>query len=84
MAAIRLFGRVILCGVLYVAWQSRTDVQGRFMACILFRSYLILATPESNGQTFAVVACISLESLKLEPADSGRGASTDHRVIYTD
>lgn len=43
------------------------------MVCILFRSYLVLATAKESGQSFAVVACIDLEGVKIEQADSGKG-----------
>ena len=77
MVTLRLLGRVVLCGVLHVAWQSRSRVHGAFMVCVLFRSNLVLASAKDSCQTFAVVACIGLESIQVEQADSGRG--TDHR-----
>lgn len=73
MVTLRLLGRVILCGVLHIAWQTRGSVRGGFMVCILFRSYLVLATAKESGQSFAVVACIDLEGVKIEQADSGKG-----------
>ncbi len=56
-----------------MAWQSRTGIHGEFMVCILFPSYLMLAVARDLGQAFWVVACISLENLKIEAADSGKG-----------
>lgn len=82
MAALQLFGRVILCGVLHVAWQGKESVLGEYMVCILFRSYLLLAVMGESGHTFAVVASISLEDMKLEPADNGRGLQC-HNALFT-
>lgn len=73
MVTMRLLGRVILCGVLHIAWQTRSAIRGGFMVCILFRSCLVLANAKDSGQSFAVVACIDLEGLKIEQADSGKG-----------
>lgn len=72
--AVRLLGHALLCGVLHAAWQtSATGVQGDFMLCALFRSYLVLAVPYKHAASFHVVACINLENVKLEPADNGKG-----------
>ncbi|KAI9822224.1 MAG: hypothetical protein M1832_003047 [Thelocarpon impressellum] len=70
---LRLLGHVSLCGVLHVAWQTPTGVQGEYMLCALFRTNLILATYHRAKGKFVVVACIDLANVKVESADNGRG-----------
>ncbi|KAL8647295.1 MAG: hypothetical protein Q9210_005640, partial [Variospora velana] len=72
-ASLRLLGYPILCGVLYVAWESENEVCGEYMLCVLFRSHLILATPHPSTNRFEVVALISLSNSQFDKADDGRG-----------
>ncbi|KAI4133656.1 MAG: hypothetical protein LQ341_006145 [Variospora aurantia] len=72
-ASLRLLGYPILCGVLYVAWESDNEVCGEYMLCVLFRSHLILATLHPSTNRFEVVALISLSNSQFDKADDGRG-----------
>ncbi|KAL9015964.1 MAG: hypothetical protein Q9185_006662 [Variospora sp. 1 TL-2023] len=72
-ASLRLLGYPILCGVLYVAWESENEVCGEYMLCVLFRSHLILATLDPSTNRFEVVALISLSNSQFDKADDGRG-----------
>ncbi|KAI9824694.1 MAG: hypothetical protein M1826_007272 [Phylliscum demangeonii] len=83
MLTLRLLGRVVLCGVLHATWQSQHGVFGDFMLCILFRSCLVLAMPmDHHCQSFSVVACVDLSSVRLERAESGRGLQC-HTALFT-
>ena len=75
---LRLLGHVSLCGVLHVVWQTPRRVEGGFMLCALFRSYLIIATPQKATGMFEALACISLENMRLEKADNGKGMAGIH------
>jgi hypothetical protein len=43
------------------------------MACMLFRSRLLLATIKKGDPTYTVAIAINLSDLKLEETDNGRG-----------
>ncbi|KAI9682192.1 MAG: hypothetical protein M1817_000246 [Caeruleum heppii] len=81
-ATIRLLGHITLCGVLHVAWQTPEGVQGAYMLCALFRSYLVLATPVGENKKFTVEACVNLASVKLEQVDNGKGLQC-HTAPYS-
>lgn len=71
---VRLLGHVILCGTLHVTWQSNRDSQPHteYMACILFKSYLILASvskPDHYKVKFAVTLAVS----RTEEPSHGKG-----------
>ncbi|KAI1818424.1 Dbl homology domain-containing protein [Poronia punctata] len=70
---IRSFGHVRLCGALHVCWQTRDGVAGQYMISLLYRECLCLATASKGDQVYAIQACISLDSIKIEEADNGRG-----------
>ncbi|KAI0409468.1 hypothetical protein F4802DRAFT_544108 [Xylaria palmicola] len=70
---IRSFGQIRLCGALHVCWQTRDGVTGQYMASLLYRDCLCLATAGKFDQIYAIQACISLDSIKIEEADNGRG-----------
>ncbi|KAI9846628.1 MAG: hypothetical protein M1838_001227 [Thelocarpon superellum] len=80
--ALRMLGHVTLCGVLHVVWQTNKGVDGAYMLCALFRSYLVLATSRKSSSTFDVVACISLNRVRLEKADNGKGLQC-HTALFT-
>ena len=71
--SIRALGHASLCGVLYVAYQSEREIQGNYMLCALFSSYLLLAQPKQGTSKFQVAAILSLSDLQVDQADSGRG-----------
>ena len=69
----RLLGHVLLCGVLYVAYQSDDRVKGQYMICVLYRSCLVLATTNRVFAPYNVVAAIALANGTVEEPDNGRG-----------
>jgi hypothetical protein len=71
--SIRALGHVHLCGVLYVSWQTKESVDGRYLICLLYRDFLMMATAFRNEQTYTVQACISLAEIHIEEVDNGRG-----------
>ncbi|KAH0542149.1 hypothetical protein FGG08_003449 [Glutinoglossum americanum] len=80
--ALRLLGHILLCGVLHVTWQSSGGINGEYMACMLFRSRLLLATVKKAEPTYTVAVAINLADLKLEEADNGRGLQC-HSSLYS-
>ena len=43
------------------------------MLCVLFKSYLLLATPAAGGARYHVVAVMGLSDLQIDKPDNGRG-----------
>ncbi|KAL8783323.1 MAG: hypothetical protein Q9213_004698 [Squamulea squamosa] len=76
-ASLRLLGHAVLCGVLYVAYESGKEVRGAYTLCVLFKSHLLLAVPQAVTQPdilrYDIVALISLYGSLVEKADNGRG-----------
>ncbi|KAI1128384.1 Dbl homology domain-containing protein [Nemania abortiva] len=72
-STIRSLGQIRLCGALHVCWQTRDGVTGHYMVSLLYRDCLCLATAGKVDQTYTIQACISLDSIKIEQADNGRG-----------
>ncbi|KAI0417506.1 hypothetical protein F5X98DRAFT_374642 [Xylaria grammica] len=72
-STIRSFGQIRLCGALHVCWQSREGVTGQYMVSLLYRDCLCLATAGKVDHVYTIQACISLDSIKVEEADNGRG-----------
>ncbi|KAI3328870.1 Dbl homology domain-containing protein [Xylariaceae sp. AK1471] len=72
-SAIRSLGQIRLCGALHVCWQTRDGVTGQYMVSLLYRDCLCLATTSKVDQIYTIQACISLDSIKVEEADNGRG-----------
>ncbi|KAJ8129121.1 hypothetical protein O1611_g4512 [Lasiodiplodia mahajangana] len=70
---IRSLGQIRLCGALHVCWQTRDGVTGQYMISLLYRDCLCLATAGKADQIYTIQACISLDSIKIEQADNGRG-----------
>ncbi|KAI1356308.1 hypothetical protein F5Y01DRAFT_323774 [Xylaria sp. FL0043] len=70
---VRSLGQIRLCGALHVCWQTREGVTGQYMVSLLYRDYLCLATAGKVEQAYTIQACISLDSIKIEEADNGRG-----------
>ncbi|TGZ83568.1 hypothetical protein EX30DRAFT_368910 [Ascodesmis nigricans] len=69
----RLLGHVSLCGTLHVTWQNkREQVPHEYMACILFRSYLVLASVARHDQ-YKVKFAIPLAFAHLEGVHHGKG-----------
>lgn len=70
-----MLGRVLLCGVLHVAYESSDRVKGQYMICVLYRSCLVLATVSRSLSTYDVVVGVSLANGSIEEADNGKGKS---------
>lgn len=70
---VRSFGRIELCGVLHVCWQTESSVEGGYMMGILYRDWLCLAVADKPEKTYTLRACLSLSNCILEEADNGRG-----------
>ena len=73
--SLRMLGHALLCGVLYVAYQSMQDALGNYMLCALFKDHLLLAASRLGGLKFEIVAIISLNDLQVDKADNGKGGS---------
>ncbi|CAZ80044.1 unnamed protein product [Tuber melanosporum] len=71
--SIRLLGQIFLCGALHVAWQGPTIPVGEYMACLLYKSYLLLARVPKSGGTYDVKFAISLGTARMEEANQGQG-----------
>lgn len=76
-----MLGHVLVCGVLFVTYQSFGDVKGSYMLCVLFKSCLLLALANKALSSYDVVACVPLTNLAVEDADNGRGAFNGRRLI---
>ncbi|KAI1827974.1 Dbl homology domain-containing protein [Xylaria intraflava] len=72
-STIRSLGQVRLCGALHVCWQTRDGVTGQYMVSLLYRDCLCLATAGKVEQVYTIQACVSLDTIKIEEADNGRG-----------
>ncbi|KAG7146148.1 hypothetical protein HYQ46_005052 [Verticillium longisporum] len=70
---IRSFGHIELCGALHVCWQAREGVCGRYMVCLLYNDVLCLASAGKADPIYTIEACISLNGIKVEEPDNGRG-----------
>ncbi|RPA97540.1 hypothetical protein L873DRAFT_1790895 [Choiromyces venosus 120613-1] len=70
---VRLLGQIVLCGALHVAWQGPTIPVGEYMACLLYKSYLLLARIPKSGDTYDVKFAISLGTARIEEANQGQG-----------
>lgn len=66
------FGRVLLCGALYIAWRGTTSIKGLYVASILYESCLIFATIKSAGH-FDVVLGLPMAHSSIEESDNGKG-----------
>lgn len=77
----RMLGHPILCGVLHLAYQTRTHVRGAYGLCILFETHVILAVPARQAEKFDVVAVVHLSDLKIESTSDGNGRDS-HVVLH--
>ena len=76
----RMLGHPILCGVLHLAYQTRTRVRGGYGLCILFETHMIMAVPARQAEKFDIIAVIHLSDLKTESTSNGKGKSI--RTIF--
>ncbi|KFY38928.1 hypothetical protein V495_06289 [Pseudogymnoascus sp. VKM F-4514 (FW-929)] len=79
---IRSLGHVHLCGVLHVAWQTKTGVDGQHMISLLYRDCLVLATVEKLEGVYKVGAIIFFNDIRVEEADNGKGIQC-HTAPYS-
>ncbi|KAH8130333.1 hypothetical protein FP744_10008965 [Trichoderma asperellum] len=70
---IRSFGHIRLCGVLHVCWQTNDGVDGQYFICLLYRHVLCLASAGKVDPIYTIVACISIDDIRIEEVDNGRG-----------
>ncbi|KAL8866971.1 MAG: hypothetical protein Q9174_005962, partial [Haloplaca sp. 1 TL-2023] len=75
ITSLRLLGHHVLCGVLFVAYESEHEVRGEYMLCALFRSHILLAVQRSGTESYDVVALLSLHDVQVGRTDDGRGQS---------
>ncbi|KAF2100309.1 hypothetical protein NA57DRAFT_35935 [Rhizodiscina lignyota] len=68
-----LIGRVILCGVLHVAFDTKDRVKGQYMICLLYRSCLLLASMKKNNTNYSVFAVVPLRNGVVDESDNARG-----------
>jgi hypothetical protein len=79
----RLLGHVLLCGVMYVVFQTpEPRVKGHYMVCVLYKSCLVLATASRFHAPYTVVASIALANASIEETDNGRGIQC-HTATHT-
>ena len=69
----RLLGRVTICGVLHVAFESRERVKGQYVICLLYRSCILLATMNKTAAPYNVLAILPLVNGSIDEPDNGRG-----------
>ncbi|KAL8993247.1 MAG: hypothetical protein Q9169_006485 [Polycauliona sp. 2 TL-2023] len=81
-AYIRLLGHAILCGVLYVAYESEKEICGAYMLCVLYKTHLLLAVPQTDSFRYDVVALVSLHGSQVEKPGDGRGLQC-HNASYS-
>lgn len=83
---IRSLGHIRLCGALHVCWQTKDGVSGQYMIALLYRDWLCLALAGRAEQIYMVQACISLNNIRVESADNGRGmdpfTTNNHRGMH--
>jgi hypothetical protein len=70
---LRALGHIHLCGVLYVAWQTRTAIEGQYMIALLYRDHLVLAVGGKSEHAYMVKAVVGLTDANIEEVDNGRG-----------
>ncbi|CAG8905763.1 unnamed protein product [Penicillium egyptiacum] len=66
-------GPLVLCGVLHVTYQTAETTSGEFMVCVLFQRYLLFAKGIDDQRRLEAVACVCLDSLKIDTLRNGRG-----------
>ncbi|KAI2730180.1 hypothetical protein CBS147332_2032 [Penicillium roqueforti] len=66
-------GPLVMCGVLHVTYQTMDTTNGEFMVCVLFQRYLLFAKGIDDLRRLEAVACVYLDSLKIDTLQNGRG-----------
>ena len=70
---VRGLGHIELCGVLHICWQTKDGVEGRYLICLLYKDFLLLASASRVEQVYTIHGCIGLAELRIEEIDNGRG-----------
>lgn len=76
----RMLGYPLLCGVLHLAYETRTQVIGAYGLCVLFETHVILTVPARQVEKFDVIAVIHLSNLKIASTSDGKGSES--RMIF--
>ncbi|KAF7525696.1 hypothetical protein PCG10_004687 [Penicillium crustosum] len=66
-------GPLAMCGVLHVTYQTAEITNGEFMVCVLFQRYLFFAKGIDDQRRLEAVACVYLDSLKIDTLQNGQG-----------
>lgn len=74
--ALRTLGHPTLCGVLHCAYQTKHGIRGNYMLCVLFKSCLILAVPDSDVRQYQIVVCVGLRDFRVESTENGKGSNS--------
>ena len=56
-----------------MAYQSFGTMRGNFTLVVLFKAYLLLATPKPGTPKYNIDAIISLGDVQMSKTDNGRG-----------
>ena len=81
-APLRQLGHALLCGVLFVTYQTKSGVDGQYMLCALFKSCLLLASCDPSSLNYEIKAIIHFGDLKVENTDNSRGLQC-HTAPYS-
>ncbi|KAK4865547.1 hypothetical protein LT330_009335 [Penicillium expansum] len=66
-------GPLAMCGVLHVTYQTAETTNGEFMVCVLFQRYVLFAKGIDDQHRLEAVACVYLDSLKIDTLQNGQG-----------
>lgn len=77
---LRGLGNIVLCGVLYITYQTHKRVDGAYALCLLYRRCFIVAFPAGSTGRFDVCGVINLPDLKVESACDGKGLFYQWRI----
>ncbi|KAI1620539.1 hypothetical protein EDD37DRAFT_158675 [Exophiala viscosa] len=79
---LRSLGNVRLCGVLHVAWQTKSKIDSCYALCVLFESTLLVAVPAGTSPCFEVIALLHLSDVSIASPSDGRGLQC-HSALHT-
>ncbi|KAJ6157890.1 hypothetical protein N7470_005482 [Penicillium chermesinum] len=71
----RDLGPMALCGVLFVTYQTPSQITGEFMVCVLFHSHFLIARGLGDCHRLEIVACIYMDDANMDGLQNGRGMS---------
>ncbi|KAJ9236300.1 hypothetical protein DTO166G5_4062 [Paecilomyces variotii] len=69
----RQLGPLILCGVLYVAYESTEGIMGDYMVCVLFHGYMVLCRHSDGSRKLQLVASIYVLDMRIDVLTNGIG-----------